>query len=322
MDVTSSTPQGAGRRLENGIAWAVRNADGVVAIVVAVVVGLMDVLNQNMDPNIVSGATLLVLAALVYGSLTERRRRMADLRAATSGTSRAIEDLAMVRALSGAETALAHERARRTTSRWVFKGGTGTYLRAVTLPECVLEAQRQRRSLSMKIDIINPADDHVCAAYARFRSTFGPGSGGGHAEWTVERTRKEAYATVVAACWHRQRLDTLEIDVHLSSVAPALRFDLSDTCLIITQDDPSRVSLCVERDRPLYDYYVTELHQSREQAVKLDLREAVPLTEEPTVDEVRRLLDRLGLPLAPSYTDRDVGDIIDKALRAENPYRR
>src|SRR5262249_7713202 len=148
---------------------------------------------------------------------------------------------------------------------WVFKGGTGTYLRAVTLPECVLEAQRQRRSLSMKIDIVNPADEQVCAVYARFRRTFGQGHGGGDAaQWTPERTRKEAYATVVAAVWHRQRLDTLEIDVHLSSVAPALRFDLSDTCLIITQDDPSRVSLYVDRDRPLYDYYVTELHQSRE----------------------------------------------------------
>jgi hypothetical protein len=320
VDVTSSAPQGAGRRLEEAIAWAVRNLDGIVAIAVALVVGLMDVLNQNMDDNVVSGATLLVLAALVYGSLTERRRRMADIRAASAGTSRAIEDLAMVRTLSGAEVALAHERARRTTTRWVFKGGTGTYLRAVTLPECVLEAQRQRRSLTMKIDIINPADEQVCAAYARFRSTFGPGPD--DAQWTVERTRKEAYATVVAASWHRQRLDTLEVDVHLSSVAPALRFDLSDSCLIITQDDPSRVSLCVERDRPLYDYYVTELHQSREQAVKLDLREAVRLADEPTVDEVRRLLDRLGLPLPPSFTDRDVGDIIDKALRAENPYRR
>ncbi|WP_244184500.1 hypothetical protein [Streptomyces cellostaticus] len=320
--MTRRTPQGAGHRLEDSIAWAVRNADGVVAIGVALVVGIMDVLNQNMDPNIVSGATLLVLAALVFGSLTERRRRVADIHKATEETSRAVEDLAMVRTLTGPEVALAHERARRNTTRWVFKGGTGTYLRAVTLPECVLEAQRQRRSLSMKIDIVNPADDQACAAYARFRRTFGQDHALDFAEWTTERTRKESYATVVAAAWHRQRLDTLEIDVHLSSVAPALRFDLSDTCLIITQDDPRRVSLYVERDRPLYDYYVTELHQNREQAVKLDLREALPLGDEPTVDEVRRLLDRLGLPLPSSFTDRDVGDIIDKALRAENPYRR
>jgi hypothetical protein len=322
--VSRNTPQPSGRRLEDAIAWAVRNADGVVAIAVALTVGLLDITNKDFEnDNIVTGSILLVLAALVYGSLTERRRRMADIRAATAGTSRAIEDLAMVRTLAGPEVGQAHEQARRTTSRWVFKGGTGTYLRAVTLPQCVLEAQRQRRSLSMKIDIVNPADDKVCEAYARFRRTFGHGdTGGAFEEWTTERTRKESYATVLAAGWYRQRLDTLEIDVHLSSVAPALRFDLSDTCLIITQDDPRRVSLYVERDRPLYDYYVTELHQSREQAVKLDLREATELSEEPTVDEVRRLLDRLGLPLPASFTDRDVGEIIDKALRAEDPYRR
>ncbi|MFD0395536.1 hypothetical protein ACFQ3Z_39280 [Streptomyces nogalater] len=40
------------------------------------------------------------------------------------------------------------------------------------------------------------------------------------------------------------------------------------------------------------------------------------------MDEVRRLLDRLGLPLPASFTDGDVGDIIDRALRAEDPYRR
>ncbi|MER5428733.1 hypothetical protein [Streptomyces sp. NPDC002588] len=316
--MSRSTPQPSGRRLEDSIAWAVRNADGVVAIAVALTVGLLDITNKDFDNDIVTGSILLVLAALVYGSLTERRRRMADIRAATAATGRAIEDLAMVRTLAGPEVALAHEQARRSTARWVFKGGTGTYLRAVTLPQCVLEAQRQRRALTMKIDIVNPADDRVCEAYARFRRTFGHGDTVG---WTTERTRKESYATVLAAGWYRQRLDTLEIDVHLSSVAPALRFDLSDTCLIITQDDPRRVSLYVERDRPLYDYYVTELHQSREQAVKLDLREATALSDEPTVDEVRRLLDRLGLPLPTSFTDRDVGDIIDKALRAEDPYR-
>ncbi|MFG2575899.1 hypothetical protein [Streptomyces sp. NPDC048481] len=317
--MSRSAPQPSGRRLEDSIGWAVRNADGLVAIAVALTVGLLDITDKGFDDDVVTGSILLVLAAMVYGSLTERRRRMADIRAATAATGRAIEDLAMVRTLTGPEVAPAHERARRSTSRWVFKGGTGTYLRAVTLPECVLEAQRQRRSLSMKIDIVNPADDKVCEAYARFRRTFGHDDGDG---WTPERTRKESYATVVAACWHRQRLDTLEIDVHLNSVAPALRFDLSDTCLIITQDDPRRVSLYVERGRPLYDYYVTELHQSREQAVKLDLRDAVPLGDEPTVDEVRRLLDRLGLALPASFTDRDVGDVIDKALRAEDPYRR
>ncbi|MGP3951129.1 hypothetical protein [Streptomyces sp. 7N604] len=320
--MTRSTTQPA-NRVETAVAWTFKNLDGVVAIGAALIIGLLDIFNEKLDNNITSGATLLVLAALVFGTLTERRRRIADIREATTGTRHALEDLTMVRSLSSSELERALEQARQNTDRWVFKGGTGTYLRAVTLPVCVREAQRQRRSLTIKIDIVNPADEQACAAYARFRQTFAhrlevvpPDS------WSADRTRKESFATVLASCWYRQRLDTLEIDVHLSSVVPTLRFDLSASCLIITQDDPRRVNLLVERDRPLYDYYVTELHQSREQAVTLDLRRTVPLSDEPTVDEAHRLFERLGLPLPATFTDRDVSDIIDKALHAENPYRR
>ncbi|MBO0654086.1 hypothetical protein J1792_15275 [Streptomyces triculaminicus] len=312
-----------GRGIEHAVAWTLRNLDGVVAMAAALIIGTLDILDQKIDSNVTSGAILLVLAALVFGTLTERRRRIVDIREAMSGTRHALEDLTMVRSLSGAELESALDRARQNTDRWVFKGGTGTYLRAVTLPVCVREAQRQRRSLTMKIDIVNPADEQACAAYARFRQTFAHRLHAVPAEaWSAERTRKESFATVLAACWYRQRLDTLEIDVYLSSVVPTLRFDLSSSCLIITQDDPQRVNLLVERDRPLYDYYVTELHQSREQAHTLDLSRTEPLSEEPTVDEVLRLFDRLALPLPASFTDRDVGDIIDKALHAENPYRR
>ncbi|MFI9202298.1 hypothetical protein [Streptomyces sp. NPDC053048] len=312
-----------GRGVEQAVAWTLRNLDGVLAMAAALTIGTLDILDQKIDSNITSGAILLVLAALVFGTLTERRRRVTDIRQAMSGTRHALEDLTMVRSLSGAELESALERARQNTDRWVFKGGTGTYLRAVTLPVCVREAQRQRRSLTMKIDIVNPADEQACAAYARFRQTFAHRMHAVPAEaWSAERTRKEAFATVLAACWYRQRLDTLEVDLYLSSVVPTLRFDLSASCLIITQDDPQRVNLLVERDRPLYDYYVTELHQSREQAVTLDLSRTAPLSEEPTVDEVLRLFDGLALPLPVAFTDRDVGDIIDKALHAENPYRR
>ncbi|WP_327675076.1 hypothetical protein [Kitasatospora sp. NBC_00458] len=317
---------GSGRRLESAIAWVLRNSDGVVALLGALVVGLLDLFGGGLDDNVVSGATLLVLAAVVYGSLAERRRRVVDIREATTGAREALENLASVRELAGADLEGALERARQDTDRWVFKGGTGTYLRAVTLPECVQEARRRRRALTVKIDIVHPGDEAACAAYARFRGTFGSRADGAHgthdAGWSVERTRKESYATVLAAAWYRQRLDTLEIDVHLSEVAPSLRFDVSASCLIITQDDPGRVSIYVERGRPLYDYYVTELHHYREQAVKLDLRDTVPLGDDPTADEARRLFEQLRIPLPTAFSDRDVGDIIDRALHAENPYRR
>lgn len=284
---------------------------------------LVVVLGDVISDKVSSGATLLVLGTLAVGSMTERLRRKSDIQEAYADTRRALEDLAMVRSLSGDQVGDALERARAQTNRWYFKGGTGTYLRAVTLPRCVEAATRQRAQLSIKIDIINPAEEQTCAAYARFRQTFARrhNDDAAHA-WTADRTRKEAYATVLAACWFRQRLDTLEISVHLSSGVPTLRFDLSETCLIITQDDPNRVNLLVARDQPLYDYYVTELHQSREQAVRLDLRGVAPLGDEPTVDEVRAVFDDVDLPLPSVFSDADVAEIVEKALHAEDPYRR
>ncbi|MCB5909038.1 hypothetical protein [Streptomyces pinistramenti] len=310
-------------RVETGVAWVIKNLDVVIAVGLGLTIGMMDVFGDVISDDVSSGATLLVLGTLAVGSMTERTRRKSDIQEANGETRRALEDLAMVRSLSGDQVGEALEKARQQTNRWYFKGGTGTYLRAVTLPRCVEAATRQRAQLSVKIDIINPGDERTCSAYARFRQTFARQRNVTASNtWTTDRTRKESYATVLAACWFRQRLDTLEISVHLSSGVPTLRFDLSESCLIITQDDPSRVNLLVARDQPLYDYYVTELHQSREQAVKLDLRGIAPLGEEPTVDEVRTVFDDVGLSLPTVFTDADVGEIIEKALHAEDPYRR
>lgn len=310
-------------RLEQALAWILRNIDVFIAAGIALTVGLLDIFGNVIKGNVASGAILLVLGALALGSIVERVRQPSSIQEATAGTRRALEDLAMVRSLSGNEVGEALLEARRHTNLWYFKGGTGTYLRAVTLPQCVSAAKEQRSQLNVKIDIVNPADERACAAYARFRQMFaGQGSAGPAAPWTTDRVRRESYATVLAACWYQRQLTTLEITVHLSSAVPTLRFDLSETCLIITQDDTSRVNLLVNRGQPLYDYYVTELHQSREQATTLDLRVSSPLGQEPTVDEVRTLFDDLQFPLPRSFTDGDIGEIIVKALHAEDPYRR
>ncbi|MFJ3515739.1 MULTISPECIES: hypothetical protein [unclassified Streptomyces] len=308
-------------RLERFVAWVLRNADVVVALGIAMAVGLLDIFGDVISDDVSSGATLVVLGLLATGSLVERVRRPASIQEAMSGTRQALEDLAMVRSLSGNEVGEALRKARQQTNLWYFKGGTGTYLRAVTLPQCVSAAKEHRSQLNVKIDIVNPADERACSAYARFRQMFGVQRRGDE-PWTTDRVRRESYATVLAACWYQRQLTTLEISVHLSAAVPTLRFDLSETCLIITQDDQSRVNLLVERGQPLYDYYVTELHQSREQATVLDLRVASPLGQEPTVDEVRALFDGLRLPLPRVFTDSDIGKIIEKALHAEDPYRR
>ena len=99
------------------------------------------------------------------------------------------------------------------------------------------------------------------------------------------------------------------------------RWDLSSASLIITGEDPRR-ALLARRGSFYYDSCITELMTSLEQAkrVPIELGRSVPLSEEPTIEEVRRLFETLGLPLPRSYTDRDIGDLTRKALRAKNPY--
>ena len=47
----------------------------------------------------------------------------------------------------------------------------------------------------------------------------------------------------------------------------------------------------------------------------------IELSDEPTVDETRKLFTDLDLPLPRAFTDRNVAEIVSKAIQAKNPYR-
>ncbi|MET8334865.1 hypothetical protein [Streptosporangium canum] len=163
-------------------AWLGKNADGFIALLLAVGVGVVGLLDDSIDKalrdQVIESGTLLVLALLTTAILRDRWRqepvetamresfagtsalpeRLERLEGVVSGAGRALQDLSVVNVLNGAEEiAKAHAEARDGTDRWIFKGGTGTYLRAVTLPECVAAARRERRALVMRLEIIAPA---------------------------------------------------------------------------------------------------------------------------------------------------------------------
>lgn len=296
--------------------WISRNADGVLALLIAATVGILavlDVFGTNvLGPDTINAAVLLVLALLAATLLKDRQ-----------SASKALTDTTTARQLRGAEVSQELAEARRQTDQWIFKGGTGTYLRAVTLKECVENARTEKRPLRMQLEIIDPADEALCKTYAQFRSSLTPGPDGTGEPWTFERTRKEAFATILAACWYRQRFTFLMIDVGLSSVMTTFRWDLSSRCVIMTQEDPAGPALMFDRDKPYYRAYSRELMASFNQArrVPIDKASDLVLSEEPTVEETRKLFSTLTLELPGSYTDRDVSELIVKALRAKNPYR-
>jgi hypothetical protein len=298
------------------IKWLRRNADGVLALLIAATVGvlaMLDVFGTNvLGADTINAAILLVLALLAATLLKDRQ-----------SATKALTDTTTARQLRGAEVGQELQEACRQTDQWIFKGGTGTYLRAVTLKECVENARREKRPLRMQLEIIDPADETLCKAYTQFRSSLTPGPDGTGEPWTVERTRKEAFATVLAACWYRQHFAFLTIDVGLSSIMTTFRWDLSSRCLIMTQEDPAGPSLMFDKDKPYYRAYSRELMASFKQArpVLVDKAKDLTLSEEPTIAETRKLFSALNLDLPRSYNDDDVSEIIAKAIRAKNPYR-
>lgn len=296
--------------------WLSRNADGVLALLIAATVGILAILDvfgpDVLGTQTISAAILVVLALLAATLLRDRQSE-----------SKALTDMITARQIRGVEVTQELAEARRHTDQWIFKGGTGTYLRAVTLKECVETARRDKRPLRVQVEIIDPTNEALCKTYAQFRSSLTPGPDGTGETWTFERTRKEAFATILAACWYRQRFTFLAIDVGLSSVMTTFRWDLSSRCVIMTQEDGAATSLMFDRDKPYYRAYSRELMASFSQAhrVLLDNASDLELSEEPTVDETRKLFSMLILELPRSYTDRDVSELIVKALRAKDPYR-
>ncbi|MCT9930555.1 hypothetical protein N5079_10040 [Planotetraspora sp. A-T 1434] len=340
--------QAVGRSLT----WAAKNVDGAIALVLAVVVGVLGVLPDSVIPDkgnwksqLISGTTLVILALVATALLRDRvrqkpvedainatsgllaelpgrLRRLDELESLVAGTRRALEDMSIVRVLgSQHEITQAHADARRGTDRWIFKGGTGTYIRAVTLPECVAAARREKRHLTMRLEIIDPSDEDVCEAYAHYRRSLSDRPDGTGELWTTERARKESFATVLATFWYRQRYGLLDVGVGLSATMTTFRWDLSSHAVIITVEDPNR-ALTALAGTFYYESCDTELRASFEQARKapIDRYKAVPLSDEPTIEEVRRLFDRIDLPLPKSFTDREVVEITRKALRAKDPY--
>jgi hypothetical protein len=326
--------------------WLGRNADGVIALVLAVVFSVVGMIS-NFDS--ISNATLLVLALVTTSLLRDRwrqepmeetiresfettsgalaelpagLRRLEQLETLVDKTRQALDDMSLVRMLNSAdEIAQAHAEARRGTDRWMFKGGTGTFIRAVTLPECVGAARRERRALLMRLEILDPTVEKVCDDYARFRRSMSDLPDATGEAWTPDRTRKESFATILAACWFRQRFGLLDIDIGLSATMTTFRWDLSATSVIVTGDNQNR-AMTSRRGSFYYDSVSTELLTSLEQArrVPIEAARAVPLGDEPTVEEVRKIFDTLGLSLPRTYTDRDVVEITRKAIRAKNPY--
>jgi hypothetical protein len=82
-------------------------------------------------------------------------------------------------------------------------------------------ARQEGRPLRVQLEVLDLTDEALCEEYARFRSTPVPGESPRDGEWTRERVRKEVYATILAACLHRQKFGNfLTVEIGSPGLCP------------------------------------------------------------------------------------------------------
>ncbi len=331
-------------RLVSGISWIRDNIESAIVLALTVtlsILGLLDPSRQDLLAKVIP-PTLGVLAfsimrdrwrqeamnkqvqqslaevAPVLRELHERLDRTSTIDDVLTRTQRTLDSLSAVRFAKGDEVSEVLAVARTETDRWIFKGGTGAHTRVVTLPDCARRAHRNRRELLVRMEILDPTDHDLCARYAGLYRSLAEGADDDAHTWTAKGTQIEVYATIAAACWHKQQLPhLLDIKIGLTSSVSLFRWDLSTGFLVVTQRGPRFPAMIIERDRPYYDSWNIELRTSfaESRAVAIDRAASVRLDDEPTVGQIRELFDILDLALPTDFDDADVADIVTKALQ-------
>lgn len=305
---------------------AVTNMDLGVVLLVAAVVSVLDLLEILKDGQ-ADKLILPVLALLAFVWIRDRGRQgraaeeITHLASTTDGMWRLLSSGDSVKSLTGPAISRVLAEARAGSDLWLFKGGTGTYIRAVTLPECIERAKRTRGRLRFLLELLDPTDEQLCRSYTELHRNLSH-DGSEEKSWTALGTRKDVYATIMAACWYRQRnSQLLDIKIGLSTTISLFRCDLTSHNLVITQRGPEFPALAIPRTSPHYNPWYVELENSLNQTKLLPVDKATPLSPLPTVDETRDLFAALGIPLTEEFADADVAEIASNALNRLDPYQ-
>ncbi|MEU9022978.1 hypothetical protein [Actinomadura sp. NPDC048394] len=295
-----------------------------VAFVLAVVILGLDV-TGIASTSVVQSATMATLAVVSIVLLRDRARgdtRGELVQESVNALADGLRRQPDVQVVSGSDCNRVLAEARRDTRVWWFRGATGAYVRAVTLPECVRTARPLRRKLEFRLEILDPMDPDLCGRFVGLHQRLATAQDAPEQAWSVEETRRELFATILAGCWHQQRYEMLDIDIRLSSAYSLLRYEMSTSCLVFTQRGPEFPALVINSGTPTYQCWESELHVSFQQAKRLplDTVKHLRLGEQPTPDEMRRVFLGLGIELPADYTQNDLKEIRRLALEAGDPY--
>jgi hypothetical protein len=311
--------------LRRTFGWIGGNLDTLVALgtaIVATVAGVFGKLTSDQFSN----AALAVLGLIAFAIIRDRGMRD-TLKSEITKLSLLISTKNQLEVIPANQIQLDFEDAMRGTDKWIYKGGGGTYLRAVTLKKMGEYAQKSRAPRRVKIQVINPNCVPVCEKYSMYRQSIAsPRTENEEGKWDLIRVRQEAYATVLAACIFKTKFPFLEIELTVSDTFTLFRYDLSSQHIIITQEDRTAPALKAQAGSAYYNAYLHDLDWCFKQGIPVNI-EGIPLNivgvncfETITRAQVKEIFKVIGLSDDAFLTDMCAGTIMIKALNAVNPY--
>ncbi|MCP1384816.1 hypothetical protein [Runella salmonicolor] len=210
------------------------------------------------------------------------------------------------------------EGERNDTDIWYFSGGLGRHTRVVTIPELAKISQKTNQHKSIKIQIIDPANEIVCANYANYRKGLNSASKLSQ-EWTVEFVRNESIATIISALLYKNKYPLLDLSICLKNNFSTLRIDLSTKVAIITKEDLKEPALICRSGSFLYRTYREELLQTFKEYKPINTALNFPYNiESISIQDVKTMLEKLDINIdLENETILKVLEIIKNKI---NPY--
>lgn len=190
---------------------------------------------------------------------------------------------------------------RINTSFWYFSGGIGRFSRNVSIPKIAEISQSNNASKMIRLNIINPLDEELCANYANYKNSL-KSSKDTKINWTSGFVKNQVFATIIKSIIYKSHFPMLEIDIYLKKIFTTTRTDLNESNCIITKEDKRDLGLICTKDTFLYKTYKEEIFQESKQSTKLNIDKVVEnvVLNKVTKDNVKEIGELYGFALGES----------------------
>lgn len=264
---------------------------GIAALVIDVF-GIVTLADGYESEILLAAASVVLLGYFAHSQLlaehgNKQESLLLDVRTVLDRVDARLD---VVRQVPAAEIRPLLEQHVSGANEYLFRGGSGRWLRRFTLPELAKTTEREVR---ITIELMDPRDGALCEAYAAYRRQALPEGNRREAE-TARLIQRDILGSVYAAAWYTANKRTKATVILLRSFSP-LRYDVSSEGMLITVAQLSQPGLFAAPGTWLHSSIVDELHQARHGHATLRLPPASECPypqwiESTTPDDVQRVL--------------------------------